>query len=206
MASLASQLGRALAAPPVPSGKRDLVDYAGGRRAMAEYLSGMDGPPKRSNYPDTAAGRARLSDDRRQWRSASRRVQRWTTEAGERRGTEPARLTTAQKRAIRRDANARHRELLKARGLRARLYATVSVSKDRRVRVMPAPGTPGVLLDRDATTEILDELADEGREAAADDFLEAFFDSYGIDPEVVELDEDAEVMLKVWVNGEKEPE
>lgn len=204
MASLGSQLGRSLEAPPVPSSKSDLVDYAGGRRELVELLTGQDGPPRRTSYAAGARGDSRYANDRREWRNAQRRVERWTTAAGERRGATPAKLTPAQKRAIRRDANERHRAELKRRGLRARLTATVRVSKDRRTRTMPARGTPGVLLDGETVAEILDEIAEEGRAAAADDFLGAFFDAYGIGEEV-EVDEEEETTLKVWVNGEREP-
>lgn len=203
--SIASQLGRSLEAPPVPSDKAELVEYAGGRRAMVELLTGMDSPPRRNNYPPGARGDSRFANDRRTWTSTQRRVQRWTTEAGERRGTRPVQLTTQQKRTIRRDANRRHRAMLRERGLRARLHITVRISRDKRTRTMPAAGTPGVLLDGDTVGDILDQIAEEGRAAGADDFLEAFFDAYGLGDEVEVDEEDTEAWLKVWVNGEPEP-
>lgn len=66
---------------------------------------------------------------------------------------------------------------------------------------MPAGG-PGVFLDGGTVGEILDELAEEGQDAAAEDFLGAFFEAYGM-PEDAELEGVA--WLKVWPEGTREP-
>lgn len=203
VADLADKIGPSLtSAGPVPAHGRELVEYAGGTRALVETLTGMDGPPRRRDYADAEQYEAA----RLRWRSASRRVQRWRTEGAQRRLT--PKLDAGEKRRVRRQASAVKRARLRQRGLRARLKATVRVGSgfgrkdDVRTRDMPSGG-PGVLLPPRDVAEILDALDDEGRDAVAEVFLGLFFAAYGL-PEDAELDE--VMWLRVWPEGEPEPE
>lgn len=202
MADLGDVLGPSLNAGPVPASGRAIVDYAGGRRALVEQLAGMDGPPRKRDYRSESDYQAA----RTKWRSASRRVQRWSTEGRQRRAA--PQLTPAEKGKIRRQATREKRRQIAARGLRARLRATVRVGSgfakrdDVRTRTMPSGG-PGVFLDPGTVQDVLDELSEEGRDAAAEDFLGAFWEAYGM-PDDAEVDEVS--WLHVWPDGDPEPE
>lgn len=197
---LGQVLGPSLNAGPVPESGPALVDYAGGRHALVQQVTGRDHAPRRSEFRDAE----QFERARTEWRSASRNAQRWD------KGRRPTRegLPSSTRGKIRREANKRHRAELARRGLRARLHARVRVPSpmsrrggDERDRVMPAGG-PGVYLDGGTVGEILEELADEGRDAAAEVFLGAFFEAYGM-PEDAELV--AVYSLKVWPEGTEEP-
>lgn len=199
---LGAVLGPSLNAGAVPDSGPALVDYAGGRAALVRQMTGMDHAPRRGEYADQQA----FEEARTHWRSAYRNAQRWD------KGRRPSKeaLPPATKGKIRKDANRRRREELARRGLRARLRARVLVptpnigrrKDDSREREMPAGG-PGVFIDGDTVAEILEDLAEEGREAAAEDFLAAFFEAYGM-PEDAEIEEVHS--LTVWPEGADEPE
>lgn len=199
MSDLAEVLGPSLNAGPVPDSGPALVRYAGGRAALVRELTGMDRAPRRGEYPDAAA----FDAARTKWRSAQRNAQRWD------KGRRPTRksLTPPVKGRLRRKANVERRRELAARGLRARLYARVRVSTpgfdrdDVRDRVMPASG-PGQYLAPAVVEDVLTAIAEEGRDAAAEDFLEAFLDAYGFDADV---EIESVKRLKVWAEGETEP-
>lgn len=208
---IGAALGPALRSDPVPSSGADLVRYAGGRRALAEQLSGMSGPPAKGDYRTPDEWKSAST----RWRTASRRAQRLDEEgrAGkQRRGTSKgADLTPAQKRRLRREATRRKREQMIERGMRARLYALVRTdtpkaggSSNTRERTMPAYPSPGVLLDKAMVRDVLESLEEGETDAAADEFIPAFFESYGVDPETLEIEEVH--WLKVWPEGEREPD
>lgn len=203
--SLEAALAPSFAAEPVPTEAAALVRYAGGRRELTRQLSGMDGPPPtslRSRDPE------RYERERTRWRTASRRAQRWDTEGkeGKQRRATPQ-VAESEARTLRRVASERKRVAARHNGLRARLYARVRISSpkakrggDERDREMPAGG-PGVYIDRDTVAEVLDALRDD-REAAAEDFLAAFWESYGMPPEAEIV---AVYRLKIWPEGRREP-
>ena len=186
-------------AGPVPDSGPALVRYAGGRAALVRELTGMDRAPRRSEYRDAEAfGAART-----RWRSAQRNAQRWD------RGRWPSRETLSPpvKGRLRRRANVERRRELASRGLRARFFARVRVASpgpgrdDSRMRTMPSGG-PGVYLAPAVVEDVLATIAEEGRDAGAEDFLGAFFEAYGFDADV-EVDDVQ--WLKVWPAGEPEP-
>jgi hypothetical protein len=203
---IAGALGPSLNAGPVPTNARKFVEYAGGKRAAVEQLTGLDGPPRRADYGRRDAA---FREDRLRWLAAQRRVERWTTEGRERRGgTRDVDLTRAQKTRARRDANRRRREEIARRGLRARMHVKTRVDTpgkraDVRTRWIPALGAPATYIDPDTTREILEKLSDD-RDAAGEDFLDALWLSYDVDPDLIEVEEVLE--LKVWPEGEPEPE
>lgn len=186
-----------------PAHGRDLVEWMGGRRAAVQALSGMSGPPRRSAYESAEAYRA----DSIRWRTASRRVQRWTTAAGERRGGQRVVLSEAQRERAREAAVDANYSRAVRRGLRARLRARVEVSTpnprgrhDARVRDLPSGG-PGVLLAPEVVDRILAEVErDEARAAGL--FREAFFEAYGM-PDDATFSE--VLWLKLWPDGQAEP-
>lgn len=199
---LADALGPALKAGPVPRGGAEVVEYAGGRTELVRTLTGRDHAPKRSEFRTSEA----YEDARRSWRSTSRRVQRWSTEAGQRRAA-PA-LSPAEKGRVRRAANKARLERLGRTGLWARLRARVTVATgnagrkaDSRVRDLPSGG-PGVFLDGEDVRAILEELDEQGKEAAAEDFLTLFLDNYGM---TADVEVDDVMWLKVWLDGDEEP-
>lgn len=198
-----------LAPAPVPASGRDLVKYAGGRRELAKQLSGMDGPPATSLRTRDPA---RYERERIAWRTASRRAQRWDDEGTpgkQRRGeVKPAELTDAQRHRLQREARARKRRALGERGMRARLFARVRVPSpkakaggDTRDREMPAGG-PGVYIDPSTTLDIIDQADEHDEDAAAEDFMAAFWEAYGM-PEGAEIE--AVYWLKIWPEGTPEP-
>lgn len=203
MADLEDVLNRSFNAPPVPSSGRALVDYAGGRRAATELVSGLDHPPRRGEYRSDAA----FDADRRKWNNAARSAQRWSTEAGQRRAS--PKVTPAQKAKFRREANRRKREEGGRRGMNARLKARIIIHSpgvgkrdDSRVRVLPSINTPPVFIPASTVEEILDELGDGDAGEAAQSFLGAFLEIYGLDPDV---DLGDVHWLKLWPTGTPEP-
>lgn len=212
MADLGDRIGGALFEPgPVPSGGA-LVGYAGGRRALTEALSGMDGPPRPGDFGGRDTDDFRAANNR--WRSASRRAQR-ADEAGapgkQRRRTPAERLTPAQRGRLEERAAAAKVEEISSRGMRARMKVRMSVDTPNargrgavRTRVMPSGG-PGVLIDAATTREILEDARERGDEVAADLFRPAFFIAYGGGLEDLPLEIEDVIWLKVWPNGEPEP-
>lgn len=205
---LGDALAPALQAEPVPGNGAALVRYAGGRAALTRQLTGMDHAPRRAEYSTPEAHKAAQT----KWQTAQRRVQRWDDEGKEgkqRRGAvKGPDLDRAQKTRLRRAANERKSRALQSRGLRARLKARVTIKSpgargrsDTRLREMPQGG-PGVYLDAETVRDIVEALREEGRETAAEDFLPAFLQSYGM-PEEAEV---TDVMwLKIWPDGSPEP-
>lgn len=189
-------LGGALNAGPVPADGRRLVEYAGGRRALTEQLSGLPGPPRRGDYRDPE----RYETDARRWRSSSQAALRYS------KGARSPKIAPAQKSRVRRAANAAKRATIQRRGLRTRLYARVRVDSpgkrggDERDRQMPSGG-PGVYIGPSEVTEVLDDLGNQEIGDATEEFAAAFLASYGFpDAEIVSV-----TRLKVWPEGTAEP-
>lgn len=212
MADLGDRIGGALFDPgPVPSGS-GLVGYAGGRRALVESLSGMDGPPSRRAYGgETADWRAANN----RWRSASRRAQRLdeSGKAGKQRRNTPAeRLTPAQRGRLEERAAEAKIEDITRRGMRARLKVMMKVDSPNargggepaRIRTLPSGG-PGVLIDAETTREILQDANERGDDVAADAFLPAFWIAYGGGLDDLEVEIEEVYWLKLWPNGTPEP-
>lgn len=196
---LGEDLAAAIADPgDVPRDGRALVRYAGGRRALVEQLTGLDGPPKRSAYPDDA----QYAAARTRWRTATQRVRRY--DEGLRQHAE--RLQPAQRRRVRAGARREKRTRLASTPMRARIRAVVVVPSpggrdDRRERDLPSGG-PGVLLPVSASREVFSEARAGDDAAAGEAFLPAFFESYGF-PESGQI---AEVRwVRVWPDGTPEP-
>lgn len=199
MSSLAAALRHSLTAPLPPRTPAGLVDYIGGRPAAARVLVGLppDGPLPR-----------RGTSERRRYDAASRRVQRWTTTAGERRKPPADDLRRLRNRARGR-ASADLLRRLEAVGARARLFAVVDVPSpkpgakpDRRERELPAGG-PGQYLTPDAVRGFVAPFRARQYELAAMVFLAAFADAYGF-LELMDSLGDV-VWLRVWPDGEPEP-
>lgn len=215
MADVLQLLADAMEAPAVPSDPDDLVEYAGGKRALTQALSGLDHSPRRKEYPDGARGDAAYKRDYTKWRTASRRAQRGTGEGREgkqRRGTkEGSRLTEEQKRTLRERATERKVDEITKNGLRARMYAKMrrgspgKKGEPARWREIPAGG-PGVFISASDADDILAEILLEGNEEAAAEFftqdiLANYFGQGAEDQWEVE-----EVQwLKIWPEGEPEP-
>lgn len=205
---LGDALAPALQAEPVPGNGAALVRYAGGRAALTRQLTGMDHAPRRAEYSTPEAHKAAQT----KWQTAQRRVQRWDDEGKEgkqRRGAvKGPDLDRAQKTRLRRAANERKSRALQSRGLRARLRARVVVPSphargggDSRMREMPQGG-PGVYIAPEIVDDVMESLRENGRDAAAEDFLPWFLESYGM-PEDAEV---SDVMwLKIWPDGTREP-
>lgn len=205
MADLADELAGALDDPgPVPGTGRELVRYAGGKAELTRQIAGMSGPPRRGDYADAVDYEAA----RRRWRSASRRVQRYTTSGAQKRGARRVVLPAAERERVREAAVDRKWRDMVRRGVRMRLRATIKITSptpgrrdDVRTRDLPAGG-PGVYISPDELLPVLDALDDGDRERAAFDLQVAFADAYGM-PDELEVDEVYE--LKVWPDGEPEP-
>ncbi len=196
-------------ADPVPSTGPALIRYAGGRVALQRQLSGMSGPPARADFGgDEQAYQAA----RTRWRSAARRVQRWSDEGKEgkqTRGRRRVALAAPERARVESAEVDRRWSRMIRRGLRARLTARVRVPSpiarggggDTRLREMPAGG-PGVLIPAATVAAIMGALDERNEDEAAGRFLDAFWIAYGMpdDTEIVEV-----VRLKLWPDGDSEP-
>lgn len=194
------RLAAAWSAGPPPVNGRELVSYVGGKRALQEVLSGMDGPPPRRNYSSVEEYKAASN----QWRSAGRRAQRYAAPEGRQR-RELARLDTEQRAAVEELADVRKFDEIERHGLRARLKCQVTIDSpnarggsDKRLRTIPSGG-PGVLIPGPVARRILD--ADEGTQQAL--FLGAFIEAYGLPPGA---DLDDVWWVKIWPEGDAEPD
>lgn len=197
--SLEGDLAIALMNPgPVPTDGRDLVRYAGGRRALTEQLSGMTGPPKRSEH--TPAGYAAAS---RRWTTAQRSVQRYA------RGERGPRLDPEKRERIRHGAAVRRPAAMARNGMRMRLRARTVVKSptarrgvdQSRMRDLPATGN-GVYIPPDKVQDIFEAIRQVGVEGGAKIWLSAFFDEYGM-PAGTQVD--GMEWVHVWENGADEP-
>lgn len=201
--SLSAALGGALEFDPgpVPSTGPGLVRYVGSQREVVQALTGMTRAPRRGDYTSPAEFEAQ----RRRWRTAQRRVQRWgAAEGRQRRGlTKLAPLPPAVKRRLRREARVRQRREALRGGVRVRMLATVTVpsaggrADDTRTRWMPAPPGPGVYLAGSTVAALL-ELPEPRRSV---EFEETFLDEYGFDDGIILTVE----ALKVWPDAQAEP-
>lgn len=198
MPSLDRAARELLAADPVPRGGPELVRYMGGRDAAVRTLTGLSGPPRASTYPETARGAQRLDQDRRRWRAAQRRVQRW--DRGDR--AAPALSPTDRRRAQAGDRERKRRDL-RRRGFYARIRAKWKVSspgkaQDDRERTIPSGG-PG----QHIPGEVLDGDGDDDGETLGARVLAAFLDESGM-PEDFQ-DESEVIGVKFWPRGTPEP-
>jgi hypothetical protein len=196
-ADLAAALRRTLRDPgPVPTDPGALVEYAGGQRALTQALSGLDHSPRSAEYPTAARGRERLSEDRRRWRTAQRRVQRLDTRQS------VARIDLAPRRRIIAQARARKVATGETRGVRMRVLLVVSVASvgkpaDVRRRWCPAEASPGELIPGYVVAEVLENVADQD---LGGELLSYFLHSY-----FGELDPDVQVGdWRIWIDGTPE--
>lgn len=149
---VAAPLDSLTSADPVPSSVAGLVAYTGSREAAVRALTGLAGPPQRGDYKGRDAAE-RYKAASTTWRSASRRVQRHTTDAGEKRGTaakpRPVNLSTAQRRRAQAVNRQRKVAATRNRGVRANVTAVIRANSpsDRRTKQRTINGgDAGVLI------------------------------------------------------------
>lgn len=204
MPDISSVLGDSLYSPgELPSSGAELVSFAGGKQALLRELSGMSAAPKRSSYGSDAA----FDSARKGWRSAQRRVQRYTAPAG-RQQRRPVLKPAEQQRVTRAASNRKLGEAV-ANGVRVRMTAKVKVptpprgrrrGPEVRERTMPAGG-PGELIKGDDLIGVLEALDEGNAERAAFEFEAAFGEAYGFQNFTVEDVSE----LKIWPEGTDEP-
>lgn len=197
--NLAAHLAAATSAGPVPERGDEVLAYVGDRRSLQQVLSGRSGPagPKR----DTAAWR----EANNAWRTAGRRIQRWTAGEGRQR-RELAGLSAAQRREIRSIATSIRESDLRRRGFRTRLRASVTISSgkkkgDTRVRIMPAHGVPGVSFAPVEARVVLDPGLSWDDAAAL--YWDIFKEKYSLPAGAVV---GTVYWVRLWPRGGREPE
>lgn len=179
MAGDVRALQRAIASDPVPTSGAGFVSYVGGRQAAVQALTGMERTPRRADYGSDA----QYAAARTTWRTASRRVQRWTAPEGrERRAGKPAeQLTPAQRRRAQTVNRTAKRAAVRSNGLRASLTALIVINspgkggRDSRRRTITNGGA-GVPIDPETADAILDALAEGDQEAARELLADGFLD------------------------------
>lgn len=173
-------LGQLVAADTVPTQGPELVSYLGGQRATVSVLTGLDRSPRRGDYGEGAEGAAQHKADYTRWRSTSRRVQRWTTEAGQQRGRQRVTLDPEQRREAERENRARKLQRVRQRGIRAIVHARIVVDspgkggRDSRHRTI-SDGGQGILVENGAEILALVNAGqlDEAQAALVEGFLDA---------------------------------
>lgn len=205
MADLGDLLAPAIVAPPVPGTGPELVKYAGGRRALAQQLSGLEGPPgPRRKWTGTDAA---YDEALKTWRSAYQSARRYDTEAGQRRLA--PKLSPARKGVIRRQATIRKAGLLRRRGARARMKARVRIDTpkarggfDERDKTMPPEGDPvGVYIEPKDIGAVIDMLQRGNTTDAGERFGKDFLAAYGMPTRayIVHV-----YWLRIWAEGQAE--
>ena len=218
---LGARLAPALYSVDVPAKGPELVKAAGGRHALAQQLSGMDGPPRRAAYDtSTPQGAALYKADQTRWRTASRRAQRYD-DAGksgkQTRGGSKVVLAPSQRERVEEGMRDRKLSLAIKRGLRVRLTVRMRVSSPSRakqpdrLREIPAGG-PGVYIpppddagyDEANSDDILMAAESGNDEGAGATLLQAVFESegWGLSADDVEVTE--VVSVHIWPDGADE--
>lgn len=205
MADTGEQLAAAMSAGAPPARGGDLIAYAGGKRELQQALSGMERAPKRSDYGSPEGYDAA----RRTWRTAARRVQRFSADEGkQRRGQTRTVLAPAQRDRVERAGDEHKQRAIRRRGMRARMFARVRIASasakgggDERDRIMPAPPGPGVLFPGPAVEDIFDQAGGD-IDAAGALFEAEFLERYGLD---AEFQITTVYWLRLWPDGEREP-
>lgn len=206
MTTMAAALAAALAAPLPAASTWGLVDALGGRREGTSTLAKL-----RAGLSPTAPLPAVGSPAYVRYRTARRSIERYLeferptpVPAGHKEKQKrrpPAAWIEAQRGRVRALATRRNVLALRRRGARARIYATVVVSADRRDRELPAGG-PGQFLARGPVEQFTDPFLAGDFDAAGAAFEVAFVAAYGdgIDFEFEDVER-----VKVWPDGTEEP-
>lgn len=183
--NLDDALGRLVDADTVPGTGPELVTYLGGQRSTVELLTGLDHSPRRAEYEPGAEGAAQHQADYKRWRSTSRRVQRWTTEAGQQRGRERVRLDEQQRTEAERENRARKLQRIRQRGILATVTARIIVDspgkggRDSRLRTI-SDGGHGILVENGS--EILGLVREGAEDEARESLVAGFLDAVPLPP------------------------
>lgn len=192
-------------APPPRDGPA-FVRWAGGRRQVAELLSGMSGPPRKADYADDGSYQAA----RTRWRTASRRAQRMDDEGkpGKQRRGAPRLTPVARERVDELERDRRFARFV-LNGARVRLTVTVRINTpdprkpdETRTREIPSGG-PGELVPAEEVADVLGLLESRDpsdAELALVDYVLVEYFGEGIDAEVEDV-----ISVKVWPDGDPEP-
>lgn len=189
----------------IPETPSELLDYS--KKSRAQLAREIEGLPSSGRLPP------RGTPERTRYNTVRRRLERWTTTTGRQRRSfnEPRSGWKETQRAF-----FRRRfpgwDAMRRRGARMRLEARVKIPSpgkgrtDDRMRMMPAGG-PGTFISGADMREVLRLFVDDDDcEGAGEALLEAFAESYGF-LELVEALEDNEIAgLKLWPDGEAEPQ